>query len=381
LKLYEHEAKTILSTYQVPTPKGEVSTSSQQTRESAAKLGAQVAVKAQVLVAGRGKAGGILFADTPEQAEEAANKLLGSQIKGVTVTKLLVEEKMPIKKELYFGVTVDRLNRCYVALASDMGGVEIEEVAEQQPQRILKVVIDPQVGFRSFHARQIAKQLGYAGDQMLQLAGILEKLYQAGMHYDAELIELNPLAETQDGKFFAVDARIVIDDNALFRHQDYKQKQLQEPRERSPQEFEALKNGLDYVKLDGDIGVVGNGAGLVMATLDTINLYGGKPANFLDMGGGAPPQRIEAALKIILSDPQVKVLFVNILGGITLCDEVARGIIQAREQLKTTKPLMVRLVGTNEEEGKRILTEAAIPVFDSMEEAAQKAAEFAKKEP
>ena len=381
MKLYEHEAKTILSTYQVPTPKGEVATSSQQTHESAAKLEAPVAVKAQVLVAGRGKAGGILFADTPEQAEEAAKKLLGSQIKGVTVTKLLVEEKLPIKKELYFGVTVDRLNRCYVALASDMGGVEIEEVAEQQPQRILKAVINPQVGFRSFHARQIAKQLGYAGDQMLQLAGILEKLYRAGMDYDAELIELNPIAETQDGKFVAADARIVIDDNALFRHQDYKQKQLEEQRELSPQEFTALKNGLDYVKLDGDIGVVGNGAGLVMATLDTINLYGGKPANFLDIGGGAPPQRIEAALKIILSDPQVKVLFVNILGGITLCDEVARSIIQAREQIKTFKPMVVRLVGTNEEEGKRVLTEAAMPVFESMEEAAQKAVEFAKKEP
>ena len=381
MKLYEHEAKNILSTYQVPTPKGEVATSSQQTRESAAKLGGPVAVKAQVLVAGRGKAGGILFADTPEQAEEAAKKLLGAQIKGVTVAKLLVEEKLPIKKELYFGVTVDRLNRCYVALASEVGGVEIEEVAEQQPQKILKVIIDPQVGFRSFHARQIAKQLGYAGDQMLELAGILEKLYRAGMDYDAELIELNPLAETQDGKFVAADARIVIDDNALFRHQDYRQKQLQEQRELSPQEFDSLKNGLDYVKFDGDIGVVGNGAGLVMATLDTINLYGGKPANFLDMGGGAPPQRILTALKIILSDPQVKVLFVNILGGITLCDEVARSIIQARGQLKTSKPMVVRLVGANEEEGKRMLTEAAMPVFDSMEEAAQKAVEFAEKEP
>jgi succinyl-CoA synthetase beta subunit len=371
LKLYEHEAKTILSTYQVPTPKGEVATSSQQTREAAAKINAPLAVKAQILVAGRGKAGGILFANAPEEAEEAAKKLLGSQIKGVTVTKLLVEEKLPIKKELYFGVTVDRLNRCYVALASDMGGVEIEEAAEQQPQKIFKVVIDPQVGFRSFHARQIAKQLGYAGDQMLQLAGILEKLYQIGMDYDVELIELNPLVETQNGKFVAADARIVIDNNALFKHQDYKQKQLQEQRELGPQEFDALKNGLDYVKLDGEIGVVGNGAGLVMATLDTVNLYCGKPANFLDVGGGAPPQRILAALKIILSDPQVKVLFVNILGGITLCDEVARGIIQAREQLKNAKPMVVRLVGTNEEEGKRILTEAAMPVFDSMEEAAQ----------
>jgi succinyl-CoA synthetase beta subunit len=192
---------------------------------------------------------------------------------------------------------------------------------------------------------------------------------------------MNPLAETQDGNFVAVDARLILDDNSLFRHLDFKRKQLEEQRELSPQEFEALKSGLDYVRLDGDIAVVGNGAGLVMATLDMINLYGGKPANFLDMGGGAPPKRIEAAFKIILSNSQVKVVFVNILGGITLCDEVARGIIQARKQLGTSKTIVVRLVGTNEEEGKRILAQANLPFFDSMEEAASKAVEFAEKEP
>ena len=380
MKLYEHEAKAILSTYEVPTPKGKLATNSQQTREAAAKLGVPVAVKAQVLVAGRGKAGGILFADTPEQAEEAAKKLLGTQIKGVTIVKVLVEEKIPIKKELYFGVTVDRLNHCYIAVASDLGGVEIEEVAEQQPEKIHKMLINPQLGFCSFHARQIAKKMGYSGDQMQQLSEILEKVYKLSVDYDSELSEMNPLVETQDGKFVAADARLILDDNALFRHEEFRRKQLEEPRELSPQEFDALKNGLDYVKLEGDIGIVGNGAGLVMATLDMINLYGGKPANFLDMGGGAPPQRIESALKIILSDPQVKAVFVNILGGITLCDEVARGIIRAREQLKSSKTMVIRLVGTNEEEGKRILTEVKMPIFDSVEEAAQKIVELAKKE-
>ena len=381
MKLYEREAKTLLSTYGIPTPKSELATTNQQAYDSAAKLAVPVAVKAQVLVAGRGKAGGILFADTPEQAEVAAKKLLGAQVKGTVVSKVLVEEKIAIKKELYFGVTVDRVNRCYVAVASELGGVEIEEIAEKQPQKIHKQLIDPQLGFRSFHARQLAAKMGYSGDQMQQLADILEKLYKLSVDYDAELVEMNPLAETQDGKFVAADARLILDDNALFRHEEFKLKRLEEQRELSTQEFEALKNGLEYVELDGDIGVVGNGAGLVMATLDVINLYGGKPANFLDMGGGAPPKRIEAAFKIILSNPQVKVLFVNILGGITLCDEVARGIIQARQTLGTSKSIVIRLVGTNEAEGKRILDHADLPVFDSMEEAALKAVELAKKEP
>ncbi len=380
MKLYEYEAKNIFSTYAVPTPKGEIAVNTWQTREASVKLATPVAVKAQVLVSGRGKEGGILFAETPKEAEEAARKLLGAQIKGVKVSTLLVEKKIPIKRELYFGITIDRLNRCYVAVASDAGGMDIEEVATQQPQEIHKQLINPQIGFRGFHARQIARQMGYGGDQMQELSEILEKIYRICLDYDAELIEMNPIVETQDGKFIAADARLIIDDNSLFRHEKFKQKQLEDPRERSPQEFEALKNGLDYVELEGDIGVVGNGAGLVMATLDMISLGGGKAANFLDMGGGAPLQRIEAAFKIILSNPRVKVLFVNILGGITLCDEVARGIIQARRQLKTFKPIVVRLVGTNEEEGKRILSEAEMPVFDSMEEAAWKAVEFAKRE-
>ncbi len=380
MKLYEYEAKSLLSHYGIPIPNGEPAETSQQAREIAERIELPVTVKAQVLVAGRGKAGGILFAETADETETAAQNLLNTQIKGITVTKVLVEQKVSIKKELYFGITVDRLNRCYVAVASSTGGMEIEDVAVQSPEAIQKKLITPQLGFRLFHATQIAVKLGYKGDQLLKLSKILEALYQAGMETDAELIELNPLAETEDGNFVAADARVIIDDNALFRHIEYKKKQLEEQRELNPQEAEDLRSDLNYVKLDGDIGIVGNGAGLVMATMDMVNLYRGKPANFLDMGGGAPPERIEAALRLVLSDPQVKVLFVNILGGITLCDEVARGIIQAKKQLQSSAPLVIRLVGTNEEEGKRILSAAEIPVFDSMEEAAEKAVEFSRKE-
>jgi succinyl-CoA synthetase beta subunit len=223
-------------------------------------------------------------------------------------------------------------------------------------------------------------EMGYHGDRLLELAKQLERLYRISFDYDAELVEANPLVETTEGEFVAVDARIIIDDNALFRHEDFEQKRLNERRDLSPQEFEALQAGLAYVNINGDIGIVGNGAGLVMATLDMVNLYGGRPANFLDMGGGAPFERVKAALKLILSDPKVKVLFVNILGGITLCDEIARSIIQTREQLKTSKPLVVRLVGTNEAEGKKVLSEAKIPYFENLEEAAKKAVELALKE-
>jgi succinyl-CoA synthetase beta subunit len=219
----------------------------------------------------------------------------------------------------------------------------------------------------------------YSGTQISELGRILEKLYLVGMDYDIELIEMNPLVEATDGKFLAVDARMIIDDNALFRHQEYKKRLLEGESELSPQELEAVKNDLAYVKLDGNIGVIGNGAGLVMATLDTIQYYGGKPANFLDVGGGAPSEKTALALRIVLSDPKVKVLFINILGGITRCDEVANGILQAKEKARVTTPMVIRLVGTNEEEGKRILMEAGIHVLESMEEAAQRTVEISKK--
>ena len=379
LKLYEYEAKNILRKHGIPVPQGALITNADHAVKAVAKLKPPFAVKSQVLVAGRGKAGGILFADSAEEAEKAAEKLLKTTIKGIPVKKVLIEEKLPVNKELYCGVTIDRFARSYVAIASAKGGIEIETIAAKTPQAVLKILINPLQGFRSFHARQIARKLGYRGASLAELAKIVEKLYQAGMDYDAELIEINPLAETGEGSFVALDARIIMDDNALFRHQEYKMRLLEEERDRTPQETQALRNDLAYVKLEGNIGVIGNGAGLVMATLDMIHYYGGNPANFLDAGGGAPAERITAALQIVLSDPNVKALFVNILGGITRCDDVARGIIEAKSAT-ITKPIIVRLVGTNEEEGKRILAEAGIHVLGSMEEAASQVVEIVKKE-
>ena len=376
MKLFEYEAKNILTKYGIPTPNGGLATNASQAHEIATKLKPPFVVKAQVLVAGRGKAGGILFADSIADVEKANGKLLSMQIKGIPVRNVWIEEKVQIKKELYFGITTDRSNQSYVAIASSIGGMEIEEVATEAPEKIVKFPINPQHGFRSFHARHIARKMGYAGSQLSELGRIFERLYCVGMDYDAELIEMNPLAETVDGKFVAADARIIIDDNALFRHQEYKKRLFEGESELSPQEIEAMKNDLAYVKLEGNIGVIGNGAGLVMATLDTIQYYGGKPANFLDVGGGAPAEKIATALKIVLSDPKVKALFINILGGITRCDEVARGILEAEKKIGATKPMVIRLVGTNEAEGKRILTEAGIHVLESMEEAAQRVVEI-----
>jgi len=378
MKLFEYEAKNILAKYGIPTPNGGLATNESQALEVAKKLKPPYVVKAQVLVAGRGKAGGILFADSIRDVEKDTEKLLNMQIKGIPVRNVWIEEKVQIKKELYFGITTDRFNQSYVAIASSVGGMEIEEIATKAPEKIIKFLINPQHGFRSFHARQIARKMGYGGSQLSDLVRIFERLYCVGMDYDAELIEMNPLVETTEGKFVAADARIIIDDNALFRHQEYKKRLLKGESELSPQEIEAMKNDLAYVKLDGDIGVIGNGAGLVMATLDTTQYYGGKPANFLDVGGGAPAEKIATALKIVLSDPKVKALFINILGGITRCDEVAKGILEAREKIGATKPMVIRLVGTNEAEGKRILTEAGIHVLESMEEAAQRIVEISR---
>lgn len=378
MKLFEYEAKGILSRYGIPTPRGVFLDDKAKVREAIEGLRPPLVVKAQVLVAGRGKAGGILFADSVEEAQKNVEKLLSMQIKGIPVKSIWVEEKIQVKQELYFGITTDRFSQRYVAAASASGGMEIEEVASKTPEKVFKILVNPQYGFRSFHAREIAAKLGYTGHSLSELGWILESLYRVGMDYDAELIEMNPFAETADGKFVAADARIIIDDSSLFRHPEYKKRLLEGQSELTPQELEAVKNDLAYVKLDGNVGVIGNGAGLVMATLDAIQYYGGKPANFLDVGGGAPSEKTAVALKIVLSDPKVKVLFINIMGGITRCDEVARGVLEAQEKVGVKIPMVIRLVGTNEEEGRRILTDAGIHVLDSMDEAAQRAVEIVK---
>ena len=380
MKLFEYEAKTIFAKYGIPTPKGALATSPAQARDTVLEINAPVAVKAQVLVSGRGKAGGILFSTSSGDAELAAKKLLNTKIKGFKVRSVLVEEKVFAERELYFGVAVDRSNGCYVAIASSEGGIEIEEVAVVTPKKIIKKPIDPLKSFRSNHAKEIAKGLGYSGSRMQNLATIFLKLYNAAMDFDAELAEINPLVETSRGEFVAADARLIIDDNALYKHPEFEGRLKEDGEtELSPLEFEARKSGLAYVELDGNIGVIGNGAGLVMATLDAIQLYGGSPANFLDIGGGASAKVMVAALNLVFSDSRVDVVLVNILGGITRCDEVARGILEAKGRIGFLKPVVVRLVGTNEEEGRRILTETGVHVLDSMEEAAHRAVEIVGK--
>jgi len=381
LKLYEYEAKNILKTYGISTPHGEVASNPIEAQKATENLKPPFVVKAQVLVAGRGKAGGILFATNLQQAKEAAEKLFTTEIKGIPVKKVLVEEQVSIAKELYFGITVDRFERKYAMLASTLGGIEIEQAAIEAPQSIVKTLIHPQKDFTISDAQRIAEKIGYYGNQQAELARILVSLYRAGMDYDVELIETNPLVETTDGRFIAVDARLIVDDNALFRHPELEKLRFAENRENTPEEIEAEKIGLSYVKLNGNIGVVGNGAGLVMATLDLIQYYGGTAANFLDLGGGAPVERIAKALEIVTSDVDVKVVLINILGGMTHCDDVAREITQLKNRVAMAKPFVVRLVGTNEAEGRRILIESGIAVLDSMEDAAKHAVEIVKEEP
>jgi succinyl-CoA synthetase beta subunit len=380
MKLFEYEAKKILAEYNIPIPKGKLVTSPNEVKDIAAHLQPPFVVKSQVLVAGRGKAGGIKFARDSKEAEELANQLLNTKVKGLKVYKVLIEEKVRIKRELYFGVTSDRANRCYVAITSSVGGMNIEDVADKEPEKIIKFFINPYLGFRSYHGRELSRKLGYSGKLINRLAGIFTKLSTIARDFDAELIEMNPVVETEDGGFVAVDARLIIDDNALFRHPQYEKRLFSEGQtELTSEEIEAKRSGLAYVKLDGNIGIMGNGAGLVMATLDAVQFYHGSPANFLDIGGGASEDQITSALDILLKDQRTSVVLINILGGITRCDNVARGILEAKKKMESKKLMVIRLVGTNEAEGRRILKEAGIHVLDSMEEAAKMAVEISKR--
>jgi len=376
LKLLEYQAKEIFRKFDIPIPRGGVAENPKEARDVAEKLGL-VAIKAQLPVGGRGKAGGIVFADCPEEAEKIAEELLGSKIKDLEIKKVLVEEKLNIKEELYLGVTVDRRNRSFVVLASSEGGIDIEEVAAETPEKIVKQLVDPLLGLRDYHCRSVAKRLGYSGRKMNALATFIKKLYTVAFEMDAELTEINPLALTEDG-FIAADARLNVDNSALFRHPEIGELQQEsELSEFSVRELEARALGLTYVELDGNIGIIGNGAGLTMATLDSVTLLGGKPATFLDLGGGASPERIETAVTFVVKDPRVRAVFVNILGGITRCDDTARGIIETRKRLGSEKPVVVRMMGTNEEEGRRLLMEAGIDTLDTMEEAAERAVALA----
>jgi succinyl-CoA synthetase beta subunit len=379
LKLFEYEAKEIAQQYGVPVPVGLTASSPQEAREIFLKVGQPSMIKAQVLVAGRGKAGGIKPASTPEEAEEVAQSIFLMTIKGEKVGKVLVEQKLTSKHERYVSIVVDRGSRCYTLLCSTEGGVDIEQVADQHPEKIIRHRIEPLIGLQDFEARSVAKQLGYSGKQMNQLASIITKLFQIMLDYDAELIESNPVIETETGELITADIRIVVDDNSLYRHQKFLERMKAFEPDMTALEVKAREKGLAYVELDGDVGIIGNGAGLVMATLDMILDYKGKPANFCDVGGGASEDRIAAALEIVLANPRVKVLLINIMGGITRCDDVARAILDIQKKMGIMKPMVIRLVGTNEEQGQKILAAANIPSLNSMEEAAAKAVELTPK--
>ncbi|MGB9594259.1 MAG: ADP-forming succinate--CoA ligase subunit beta [Anaerolineae bacterium] len=378
MKLHEFQSKRIFARYGIPIPEGDVATTPVEAGAIAARLGRPVVIKSQVLVGGRGKAGGIKLARDPAEAERIAGQILGMDIKGLTVKKVLVDEAARIQKEIYLGVVVDRATKRAVMMASAEGGVEIEEVARVSPEKIHKVSINPFLGLQPFQAREIAFGIGLDKDLVGSFAAIAQGLYKAFVGTDASLAEINPLVVTDEHKLLAVDGKIVLDDNGLFRHPDLEE--MRDLDEEAPAETEARKHGLSYVKLDGNVGCMVNGAGLAMASMDVIKLFGGAPANFLDIGGGAKADKVAAALRMILSDPNVKSVLFNIFGGITRCDEVAKGILTALEEVKPNVPMVVRLVGTNEEEGRRLLANANMRATTSLVEAAQLAVAAARGE-
>lgn len=379
MKLFEYEAKEIARQYGVPVPSGIIASSPQEARAAFEKLNQPSMIKAQVLVAGRGKAGGIKPASNGEEAFEVARSILSMTIKGEKVAKILVEQRVASKHERYVSIVVDRSSRSYTILCSAEGGVDIEQVADQSSEKIIRYKIDQLVSLQDFEGRIVAKRLGCSGKQINELGRIISKLFQMLLDYDAELVESNPLIETQSGEFVAADLRILLDDNSLYRHPEFLARMKTFEPDMTPLEIKAREKNLAYVELDGDVGIIGNGAGLVMATLDMILDYKGEAANFCDVGGGADEERIASALQIVLANSKVKVLLINIMGGITKCDDVARAILDIQKQMGISKPMVIRLVGTNEEEGRKILTAANIPSLNSMEEAAAKAVEIASK--
>ncbi len=376
MKIHEYQAKEILARYGVPVVEGSVAETVEEIARIADDLGPPLVIKAQVHVGGRGKAGGVKLANSTDEAIMVGRSILGMEIKGRPVRKVLVARAVEIAHEYYLGAVVDRGAKSVTMMASSEGGIEIEEVARQTPERIVRQVADPFLGLLPYQARHMAFGLGLPSDAVRPFVDIALALYKALRDTDASLVEVNPLALTPEGTWKAVDAKIVLDDNGLYRHPDLEA--LRDIGEEEPQETQARMAGLSFVKLDGNIGCVVNGAGLAMATMDTVKLYGGEPANFLDIGGGAKAEQVTQALRILLSDAKVKVVLFNIFGGITRCDDVARGIVEGRKAVETDVPIVIRLVGTNEEEGRRILAENGLIAVTSMSEAAQKAVALAQ---
>jgi len=378
VKLHEYQSKQLFAAHGVPIPKGEIATTPGEAWRIASELGGPVVVKSQVLVGGRGKAGGIKLAQTSDEAEKVAEGILGLEIKGLPVRKVLIDKAADIQEEIYLGTVIDRTNRRAVMMASSEGGVEIEEVARTNPDAIKKVIIDPFLGLRDYQTLTLAKGIGLPSEYYREFGRIARGLYEAFLAYDASLAEINPLIVTSTGELQAVDGKMVLDDNGLFRHPNLAE--MRDVDEESSTERAAREAGLSYVQLDGEIGCMVNGAGLAMATMDIIKHFGGAPANFLDIGGGAKAERVATALRLILADENVKAVLFNIFGGITRCDEVAKGILAALEEVKPTVPLIARLVGTNEKEGREILNRSGYRLITAvtLAKAARKAVAAAR---
>jgi succinyl-CoA synthetase beta subunit len=378
MKIHEYQAKQILASYGIPIPRGEVVTTAAEARTAAGRLGGTVVVKAQIHAGGRGKGGGVKLARSPEEAERIADGLLGrplitpqTGLEGTVVRKVLVEEGVAIQGELYVGVVIDRKAGLPIMMASEAGGMEIEEVAARTPEKILKVPLDPTVGFPAFAGRKLAYGLHLNGELVAQGVELFTKLYRAFSEKDCSLAEINPLV-VADGRLLALDAKMTFDDNALFRHPEILE--LRDLQEESPLEVEASKFRLNYIKLDGTVGCMVNGAGLAMATMDIIKLAGGEPANFLDVGGGASAEQIENAFRILLSDKRVEAVLINIFGGILRCDRLAEGVIQAVKRLQVKVPVVIRMEGTNVELGRQMLKESGLNFLtaETMADAAHK---------
>lgn len=386
MNIHEYQAKEVLRGFGVAVPKGGVAYTPDEAVKVAEELGGPVwVVKSQIHAGGRGKGGGVKLAKSVDEVKQLADEMIGMTLvthqtgpEGKEVGRVYVEEGCDIARELYLGLLIDRVTSRVTIMASTEGGMEIEEVAAKTPEKILKVAIDPACGMQAFHARKIAFGLGLEGNQIKSAVKFLMAMYKAFEQLDASIVEINPLVVTGAGDIIALDAKMNFDDNALFRHKDIAE--LRDESEEDPTELEAAKFDLNYVKLDGNIGCMVNGAGLAMATMDIIKLYGGEPANFLDVGGGASRERVTAAFKLILSDPNVEGLLVNIFGGIMRCDVIAEGVVAAAREISLTVPLVVRLAGTNVELGKKILEESGLPIIaaDDLGDAAEKAVKAVK---
>jgi succinyl-CoA synthetase beta subunit len=376
MKIHEYQARNLFRKYGIPVPDGVVCHSVEEVEKNVPETDLLRVVKAQVHVGGRGKAGGVKLAKTKDEAVEKASQILGMDIKGLTVEKVLVADAVDIEKEFYVGLINDRNSKSVTLMASAEGGVEIEEVARVSPEKIIKLSIDPAMGLMDWQARKIALQLFNDPKEMRQAASILVKLYQLYVETDSSLAEINPLVLTPDKQVLAIDGKMNFDDNALFRQPAILK--MREATEDEKKEIDANEKGLSYIKLDGNIGCMVNGAGLSMATMDMIKLYGGEPANFLDIGGSSSPQKVVEAMNILLSDTNVKAVMINIFGGITRCDDVARGLVTALKEINTDIPVVIRLSGTNAKEGLEIIREYGLPTVSTMSEAAQKAIDLSR---